>query len=51
MKYRVPFSDVLHSGRQQWCAGLDHFEYILDIGAVVQILKKEPNRVRVSTQA
>jgi SAM-dependent methyltransferase len=32
MKYRVPFSDVLHSGRQQWCAGLDHFEYILDIG-------------------
>jgi SAM-dependent methyltransferase len=32
MHYKIPFSDMLHQGRQSWCSALERFEYILDIG-------------------
>lgn len=32
MHYKVPFSDMLHQGRQAWCSSLEKFDYILDIG-------------------
>ena len=32
MHYKVPFSEVLHKARQQWCGSLEKFDYILDIG-------------------
>ena len=32
MHYQVPFSDMLHKGRQQWCNSLEKFDCILDIG-------------------
>ncbi|MDA8233799.1 MAG: DUF4214 domain-containing protein [Clostridia bacterium] len=32
MHYRIPFSTVLHKGRQQWVSSLERFENIFDIG-------------------
>ena len=32
MLYKVPFSTVLHQGRQNWCNSLEKFDYVLDIG-------------------
>jgi SAM-dependent methyltransferase len=32
MHYKVPFSDILHKGRQHWCGSLEKFDYVFDIG-------------------